>query len=228
MRRSALTAIVITLGLAVSACGGDKKPGGSGADTAADRARARRLVLTATDMPAGWTGTQPTPDPEADAQGKALAACAGAVDPDVAESASVEGQDFEKDTASVSSEVTFVKTPDQARTDLAAITSSKFEPCAEKFAGDALRGELEGSGAALESVTFDPIAIDKYGDATQAFRMTATVVAGDQRLSIYLDLIFILKGRAEITVSFTEVGKPFDDTLKTSLLAKMGTKLAAA
>jgi hypothetical protein len=229
MRRSALAALVIVLALAVCACGGNKKPGTAGMDTsAADRAKAQQLVLNASDMPPGWTGVPPSPDPEGDVQSKALAACAGAVDPSVATSAEVEGQSFSKDTADVSSDVTIVKTTQHAQTDLAAITGPAFESCAEDAASDLLKAQFERSGATLESFSFDPISTERYGDATNAFRLATTVATGDQRATLYVDLIFILKGRAEVTVSFTNVGKPFDEALKRSLLAKMGAKLAAA
>lgn len=229
MRRNALAAIVITLALAAAACGGGDKPGSSGTDTAAaDRAKAQKIVLTQSDMPAGWTGTQPTPDPEDNAQAKALAQCAGASDPSVATSAEVEGQSFSMDNAEVSSEVTFVKTTAQAQTDLAAITGPKIEGCVKMVTDELLTAELEGSGATLESFTFDRITRDKVGDATTAFRITATVAAGDQKATVYVDLIFILKGRAEISLSFTNVGTPFDEALEKSLIAKVGAKVAAA
>ena len=231
MRRTLLVPIVVMLAVALAACGGDKKPASSGStDTAAaDRAKAEKLVLVQADFPAGWAGTPAEPDTaEDDQQAAALAECAGAVDPAVAESATVTGRDFAKDTAEVSSEVTYVKTTAQAQQDLAAITGTKLETCVKDSAGDLLQKELEGSGATLEKFDFERIEADKIGDATQAFRMIATVSAGGQRLSIFIDLIFILKGRAEISLSFSEVGKPFDAALQKSLLAKMGTKLAAA
>jgi hypothetical protein len=231
MRRKMLAVIVVTLAVALAACGGDKKPASSGStDTAAaDRAKAEKLVLVQADFPVGWAGTTAQPDTaEDDEQGAALAECAGAVDPAVAESATVTGKDFAKDTAEVSSEVTYVKTTEQAQTDLAAITGSKLESCVKDFAGDLLQKELEGSGATLERFDFDRIETDKVGDATEAFRMTATVSAGGQTLRIFIDLIFILKDRAEISLSFSEVGKPFDQALQKSLLAKMGAKLSAA
>lgn len=121
--------------------------------------------------------------------------------------------------------MTFVNTNGYAQTDLAAITGSKFEPCVKDFANDFLTAELEQSGATLESFPFDRITTERYGDATAVFRMAA-VAAGDQRVTVYIDLIFILKGRAEISLSFTEVSKPFDEALQRSLLAKMGAKLA--
>jgi hypothetical protein len=226
-----LPVFVLTLAVALAGCGGDKKPASSGStDTqAADRAKAEKLVLVQADFPTGWAGTTAQPNTEEDdEQGAALAGCVGAVDPAVAESATVTGKDFAKDTGEVSSEVTYVKTTAQAQQDLAAITGSKLETCVKDFAGDLLQKELEGSGATLVRFDFVRIEADKVGDATEAFRMTATVSADGQNLSIFIDLIFILKGRAEISLSFSEVGKPFDAALQKSLLTKMGTKIAAA
>lgn len=229
MRRQILTVVIVPLAIVLAACGGDKQPSSGATGTAAaDRAKAEKLILVQADFPAGWAGTTAAPDtPEDDARAADLAECAGAVDPAVAESATVTGKDFAKDTAEVASEVTYVKTTEQAQTDLAAITGPKVEGCVERFAGDLLQKEIEGSGARLDRFAFDRIKTQKIGDATEAFRMTATVTAGGQTLTIYVDLIFILKGRAEISLAFSELGKPFNGTLQKSLLAKMGTKLAA-
>jgi hypothetical protein len=233
MKRT-LGTIALIFVLALTACGGSSKKSGTTGPTtstdtaAADRAKAEKLVLIQTDFPAGWTATPPTPDPNEDAQGKELAACAGAVDPDVAESAEVDGPDVEKDNASVSSNATFVKTAAYAQTDLAAITGSKIEKCVEDFAKKALNEELasDESGAQLVSVRFDRITVTKYGDATVGFRLIATISAGGQSIAAYQDLIFILKGRAEVSASFFDLGKPFDATLQRDLLAKLGAKLA--
>ena len=231
MRRTLLVPIVVMLAVALIACGGDKPttPGGSTNTAAADRAKAEMLVLVQADFPAGWAGSAPEPDTEEDKQqAAALAKCVGAVDPAVAESATATGRDFAKDTAEVSSEVTYVKTTAQAQQDLAALTGTKLETCVKSFAGDLLQKELEGSGATLDRFDFARTQADKIGDATQAFRVNATVSASGQTFNIHVDLIFILKGRAEISLSFSEVGKPFDPALQKSLLAKMSAKLAAA
>jgi hypothetical protein len=231
MKRT-LGTIALIFALALTACGGDKKPGASGTTspdaTAADRAKAEKLVLVAADFPAGWTATPSTPAPDEDAQGKALAKCAGAVDPDIAESVEVDGPDVGKENAAVSSNVTFVKTTEYAQTDLAAITGSKIEKCVEDFAKQALNDELESteSGAKLESVQFDRITTTKYGDATVGFRLVATISAAGQKITAYQDLIFILKGRAEVSASFFDLGQPFDADLQRTLLAKLGAKLA--
>lgn len=237
MKRT-LGTIALVFVLALTACSsGTKKSDTTGttsptatSDTAAaDRAKAEKVVLVQADFPAGWTATPASPDPREDQQAKELAACADAVDPSVAESAQVDGPDVNKENASVSSSVTFVKTEEYAQTDLKAITGSKIEKCVEDFAKKALDEELKSneSGATLESVEFDRITVQKYGDATVGFRLTATIEAQGERLTAYQDLIFILKGRAEISASFFDLGKPFDQTLEKDLLAKLGAKLAA-
>lgn len=235
MKRT-LGTIAFILALALTACGDSgKKPSTSGSSSpttntaAADKAKAEKLVLVAADFPAGWTATPSTPDPNEEAQGKELAACVGAVDPDVAESAEVDGPDIEKDNASASSNATFVKTAAYAQTDLAAIKGTKVEKCVEDFAKKALNEELSsnGSGATLKSVDFDRVTTATYGDATVGFRLKATIAAGRQTLTAYQDLIFILKGRAEVSASFFNLGKPFDASLERSLLDKLGAKLAA-
>ena len=231
MKRTLGTLILIFV-LALTACSGDKKPGASGTSSpdaaTADKAKAEKLVLVAADFPAGWTATPSTPDPDEDAQTRALALCAGASDPDLSESAQVDGPNVSKDNAQVSSSVSFVKTSADAQKDLAAVKGSKLQKCVEDFGKKTLEEELEseGSGATLESVKFDRITTPTYGDATVAFRLSATIAAGGERISAFQDIILILKGRAEISASFFDLGKPFDATLEKSLLEKLGAKLA--
>jgi len=232
-----LGTLALICALALTSCGGGtKKPGATGTTspttdiTAADRTNAEKLVLVAADFPAGWTATPATPDPSEDELADELATCADAADPGVSQSAEVDGPDVSKDNASVSTSVTFVKTEEFARKDLAAITGSKIEKCVEDFAKKELNDELkaEGSGATLESVKFDRITTTKYGDATVGFRLTATISAGGETLSAYQDIVLILKGRAEISAAFFDLGKPFDQALEKALLEKLGAKLASA
>ena len=235
MKRT-LGTIALVFVLALAACGGGGKSPSTtrttpaSSDTAAaDRAKAEKVVLVAADFPSGWTATPSTPDPNDAQQEKELAACAGAADPAVAESVKVEGPNLAKDNASVSTNVVFVKTEEYAQTDLRAITGPKIERCVEDFAKRELDEELRSneSGATLESIELDRITTQKYGDATVGFRLTATISAQGETLTAYQDLFLILKGRAEISAAFFDLGKPFDQTLEKDLLAKLGAKLAA-
>ncbi|MFY9587657.1 MAG: hypothetical protein WAT66_09400 [Actinomycetota bacterium] len=230
--------IALIFVLALSACGGSSKTPSAtkttspttGTDTsAADKAKAEKLVLIQADFPAGWTATPPSPDPKQDSQDKELAACVGAVDPAVSESATVDGPDLNKDTAIVSTTASFVKTNAYAQTDLKALTSPKLESCIKDFGGQALKEGLEESGSkvTLKSVEVDPIPTKKYGDATLGRRITATIVLEGQELAAYIDLVFILKGRAEVSAFFAGIGQPFDAALERSLIDKLGAKLTA-
>jgi hypothetical protein len=229
--------IALIFVLALTACGGgSKKPSAAKATTqttnngtsAADREKAQGLVLIAADFPAGWTATPPSPDPDEATQDKELAECVGAVDPAVSESARVDGPDLNKDTAIVSTTASFVKTAAYAQTDLKALTSSKLESCIKDFGGEALKQGLEESGSevTLKSVEVDPITTKKYGDATLGRRITATIVLEGQDVAAYIDLVFMLKGRAEVSAFFAGIGQPFDAALERSLIDKLGAKLA--
>ena len=236
--KKTLGTLALILVLALTACSGAKKPSSSRTSSptsttdmaAADEAKAAKLVLVQADFPAGWSASPPSPDPEGEAQDKKLAACVGAVDPDVSESAEVDGPDVSKDNATVSTTATYVKTTEFAQSDLAAITGPKLESCIKDFGGDALKSAFEESGASvtLKSIEIDPLTTQKYGDATVGRRIIATLAAEGQEIKVYFDLVFLLKGRAEVSAFFGNVGEPFDATLERDLLAKLAAKLAAA
>ncbi|MCA1830058.1 MAG: hypothetical protein LC663_00880 [Actinobacteria bacterium] len=57
--------------------------------------------------------------------------------------------------------------------------------------------------------------------------MTAVVKVQGQTVKVYADVVLMLKGRAEGSVEFTNVGAPFDPTLETTLIATFGNRMVA-
>jgi hypothetical protein len=196
-------------------------------DASADQARAGELVLKPGDLPAGWTVEPAEPDDPSDTSDEELAACIGATDPNATETAFVNGSTFHMGGGiNVSSNASFVETVEDAQTDLAAIKSDKFIPCAEAVFTEFLQAEFEGQEVVVQDLQISPITVPSVGDETLGFRADLSLsVEGDVQPFV-LDIVLILEGRAELTVEFFSAAQPFDPVLRDALIGKVGDKLA--
>jgi hypothetical protein len=243
VRGSRFAAAALVLALIASSCGNDAKKSGDGASTtaapgattttanaAADQATAQELVLVQADFPKEWTAKPHQADPSDAEFDRQLAACAGAPDPATVRSAEYAGPDVTAGAAQVSTEVTIVKTLAAARADLGAIKGSKLSQCVKEFVRKQIDRAIRNNaaGASLKSLKLDSLNVQRYGDATKAFRLIATISVQDQTAELYDDVVFLVKGRAEVTATFTFQGAPFDHTLEEALLSTLGGKLESA
>jgi len=211
--------VLFSVGLA--ACGSDSNGSGS-KSTAADTDTAKKLVLVASDFPAGWTDTpddqQTTPEDQANA--KELNDCVG-TSGEEAEAAKWSGDGFSMNNYEVSSKASVVRDKSAYDNDVKAIKGSKLLKCVQTVYTRVLTKQL---GTAPTSVEVTPLDVTSYGDATVAFRMK--LVAGpDVADSAYLDLVLMGKNRAKVTGTFFSVGQPIDPAVEKALIDKLGGRL---
>lgn len=225
MRR--LVAAAVAGIVMLTACGG-----GGGGDTAEDdatgttaalddQARAREANLRLSDFPMEWKSS-PLP---ADAEqvnarnNRALAACMGRPPPEELRTAIADSNDFSAaDTRRVTSSVQLVRTEEIAREDFAALEGEKSLACHLTQIESEFRRQLP---AANPQVSMDRFEVPQFGDETVAFRVDATSLAEGVQIRTFIDLVFIRKGRAELSVSFINRGTPFPTELRQSLLQRM-------
>jgi hypothetical protein len=201
---------------------------------AADLAAAQAIVLQLTDLPGGWSGTgtratgEETPS-ELDARNR-QAVCLNSspeelanlfsTAPSAARSDSfVDGQGLqaEGDVAIVANEAI-------AKRDFNLFKSRKFNDCLAQFANEALNDELASQGELPPEVKIGaPIVTDlRLGNVRadfHAIKMTFPLQYLQVSARVALDLVFALKGRTEITLSFlTEANAPaFSVDLETQI-----------
>jgi len=211
----------VLLALGFVACGSDKA---TTASPDADLATAKKLVLTSTDFPSGWTGKadDQTKSPEDKADSKALSDCIGASGPE-AETAKWNGDDFTMDQYQVSSSVNLVTDKAVFKKDVAAISGPKLQTCVKDVFTKVLTKAI---GAEPTSLDVTPFEVKKYGDVTKGLRMKVDTGTGATD-TVYVDLVLMGKNRAEVTATVLSVGQPIDPTLETSLLAKIGSRVNA-
>ncbi len=188
-------------------------------------ATAKKLVLTSTDFPPGWTAkpADQTQSPEDKADSKELSDCVGTSGPE-AEKARWNGDEFTMDQYQVSSEANLVTDKALYKKDIAAIKSPKLQTCVKDVFGKVLTKAI---GTEPTSLDVTPFAVKKYGDVTTGLRMKVGTGTGATD-TVYVDLVLMGKNRAEVTTTVFSVGQPIDPALENSLLAKIGSRVNAA
>jgi len=211
----------VLFALGFVACGSDKA---TTASPDADMATAKKLVLTSTDFPSGWTGTpdDQTQSPEDKADSKALSDCVGTSGSE-AETAKWNGDDFNMDQFQVSSKVSLVTDKAVFKKDVAAISGPKLQACVKDVFTSVLTKSI---GSPPTSLDVTPFEVKKYGDVTKGLRMKVGTGTGATD-TVYVDLVLMGKNRAKVTATVLSVGQPMDPTLENSLLAKIGSRLNA-
>jgi hypothetical protein len=224
--------VAIVFGLLAAACGSSGSKGAApttAANAVNDRAAAQRIVLLPRDVPAGWTGSKNTEDAADQADDAKLAACVGASS-DADQTAEVDGEEFEKGDAGVSSQVVFVKTRGRFVQDVAAFRSHTFETCLRRLMEPSLKDSIErGSDDRLGPLSLNRFAPPQHGALSEGFRMRIPVTSpGEGSVVISIDIVVYGAGRAEMKLVFSNVNAPFDPALERTLSDTAAAKLASA
>ena len=63
------------------------------------------------------------------------------------------------------------------------------------------------------------------GDRFRGIRVTAHVVQGGIRFTVFVDLVFLRRGRAVADAAFTSTGVPFGEAAETAAVGRMSTRM---
>jgi hypothetical protein len=196
-------------------------------DKARDRSLAKALVLSKRDFPKGWIGRR-----NDKANGKAgeklereFADCLGVSDPAKTRVASVSSPTFSNGASEVDSEVAFVRTEAIARADFAAISGTKPHRCLKQILRRELTPLAKKEGVVIASLKARTLKLPRIGDGTAGHRMTLVARGPAGTITLYSDLVAIMKERAEISLTFFGFGRPFDAVLRDRLLDRMEGRL---
>jgi hypothetical protein len=235
--RSRLAVAVTVLALVFAACGGGKSnksssttsaPGSAttagGGPSTTTPAALNGLVLTAADFPAGWTRT--AADQSTSASDKEnndeLATCAGIATTDK-DAASIDGDTFNQtQNTEASSEAALRKDNATYTKDAAALKGDKLTPCIKQVFTKVLTKEI---GQAPTSIDVTSLSVPSHGDVSVGRRAIVSLNAQGVSLSLYLDFVFLGKAKRELTLTFLNTGKPFDEALERTLIDKVGARL---
>ena len=195
----------------------------------ADRQKARRVVLTAADLP-GFTQDAPEPGDESADLEAAANACVGN-NPllvrlgEADDRRGARSPHFSKgDAVGIGNDVTFGESEDEARAAIAAVGGSTFPAC---FAS-ALAAELR-KDPTLNDVgvnTFHLVSLS-VGDQSVGYRCVARARARGAPLTFNFDFTFIRSGRGVAVLSDFAVNGTFPEPDRARLATTIADRMAA-
>lgn len=229
----ALSALVLILALALTACGdGDDSSDSSHSstkaasrttgesssvsstepaqDTGSDQAIADASVLTIDDMPDGWQGA---PDDDDEDDSDAFAECLGIDVTEFADDAnpSADSEEFKSpEGVTVSNSVEVSPDEDWMTHAFEVQSSDEFRSCAVEVLEQSIAKDDED----LEwgEVKVLPMDFPTYGDEVTAFRVAVPVTTQNETAVVVSDNVLARVGRADVTVSATSASGPMPVT----------------
>jgi hypothetical protein len=147
-----------------------------------------------------------------------MARCAGADDPAVADVVDVYSDNFDQGQAEVNSDVTMVRDLAEGRKDLQALESSRLPSCVQQVVEPYLKTQLP-SGTSLSGLSFEPRPAPTGIPDSFAFRFVVQVTqAGQGTVTVDVDQLGFLQGRAEVELTDTVTGAGPDAALEQHLV----------
>ena len=197
-------------------------PAGTG-----DTAVANGINFSAADVPPEWSSTVNQDNTGATSQDAQVASCAGASDPRVSVEKDISSPDFSLQGMDVTSDVTIMKTAVLARQDLAAMAGPKALACFRWFF-PSFAASSAPAGTQLHVVSVNTLPVAAYGQGAFGFRVVMNVTSGGASGQATVDEIGFLKGRLEISGTFTSAPTPFPSGMERSLMATLAGRAAKA
>ena len=240
-RRSAGVAIGLAAVLVLGGCGDDEDSASSTTTVAPttsttlsqaqlDKQKAQRIVLTAADVP-GYTVDPPDPSDESSAEFVAAAnACANnnAAFTQLGEDTDPRGAsspDFSKDdTLTVSSDVTFTDTDDQARTAIADVSTASFPTCLARAVAAELKKDTSLTNVTATTTKRPAITA---GDQNVSYRTVMRFRTQGTNVTVNADTVFIRVGRAVASLDVSSVTTAFPDAEKLRLATLLAGRMTA-
>jgi hypothetical protein len=215
--------------LGISACGSSSKtttPSGSSTSSspssnqniAADTAAAQAANLKLSDFLPGWTSKPPSADAGTAGIEKEFAKCLGLTQSHLSKApASADSPDFSNSDNTVSSTVGYRATSAAQTAAFDILASPRAPDCmtkaVTKIINDAISNPSSGStlpaGAKIEPVTVQQMSFPTFGDRTVAYQLKVPISYSGLSFALYLDEISVIKGRADVAMSFQAATSPF-------------------
>ena len=219
--RRASTLVVAAALLSASACGGSEPP-----TAAEDKAVAERIVLTSADLP-GFV-MEPE-EADRDDSGGSFKDCVKDNPLLAADNKprSASGADFTQGDGDVrvQSGAFVAAKVDEARTAFADISAALTGQCLKDGLARTIK-EGAGPGLTVREVTAESLPGAEVADESAASRLTVPIEAGRERVSLYVDMTFLRKGRILAGVFTFRSGAPFSDSERARLVGLVGERVS--
>jgi hypothetical protein len=183
--------------------------------TAADQAWAKRINLTLRDLPAGYRQGDAQPS------NSGGLTCPGFA-PDLSRftitGEATSRQFLTGSGASIFSSAEVFRTAADERGDWALSARREALTC--------LRQQLQKAVGSAAKVAATVRTAPRFGERSISFRTTLAVAANGVRVTVWLDVLGVARGRADVSLVAMSVRTPPSAALERSLLAKLASRLA--
>ena len=186
--------------------------------TTAGQARARAVALVRADFPAGWTSK---PSNKRD-QSQPRCSTYNPDQSDLVEIGNYDSPDFSRaDGTFVSSSTSVFRTAAMARTGYSRVAVPQLPHC---FAEIFKKGiEAPNSVTIFSSA---PLPFAKYGDRSNAYRVTSSVKTPAGRVRATIDIVILNRGQVDIAVIFLGINEALPQAFEQGLVAKLAARAA--
>jgi hypothetical protein len=209
--------------IGISACGSSSKtssppgsstssiPSSSKQDIAADTAAAQAAKLKLSDFPPGWTSAPPSNTTGSQSVTGQLAKCLGVTEANLSKPpAKALSDDFSQSNMTASSTVGYRATSAEQTAAFNLWASPKTPSCMTTAVSatieEAIKHPTTGStlpaGVKFGQSAFQTMSFPTYGDKTIAYQLKVPVDYKGLSLAFYEDAIVVIKGRADVVMSF--------------------------
>jgi hypothetical protein len=173
-----------------------------------------------TDFPAGWTSEPQSSDTGPASIKSDLAKCLGVSEASwTSPPASVDLPNFsDSNNKTASSTVGYRATAADQRASFALVSGAKVPNCLSSAVTALINQEIKHptgtdntlpNGAKVGAATVSPMSFPQVGDSSVAYQVKVPISYRGLNVDAYLDLIFAVKGRADVEISFERVSDPF-------------------
>ena len=184
--------------------------------TKAGQARARAVSLKLVDVGTGWTSKPSTNNQESSPRCSTY----NPDQSDLIEIGDYDSPDFSRpDGTFVSSTTGVFKTAAMARTGYARVAVPALPHC---FAEIFKKGITKPSSATILSA--GPLSFPKYGDRSNAYRLTSLVQTPSARVRATIDLVVFNRGQIDVAIIFLGINQALPASLEQALVAKVAAR----
>jgi hypothetical protein len=192
----------------------------SSQNIAADQTAAQAASLKLSDFPSGWTSQPQSNNTPGQGVKNQLAQCLGVSPSQLTQApAEYDSPDFsDSNNNTATSDVDYRATAAEQRTAFALFSSPKTPGClttaVQAVINDAIKhptnpSDTLPSDAKLGAATVSPMSFPQFGDSSVAYQVKVPVSYKGLDITVYLDDIFSIKGRAGVDMTFEAVLQPF-------------------
>ena len=184
--------------------------------TKAGQARARAVSLKLADFGEGWTSKPATNKQESSPRCSSY----NPDQSDLIEIGDYDSPDFSRpDGTFVSSTTGVFKTAAMARAGYARVAVPALPHC---FAEIFKKGITKPNSATILSAS--PLSFPKYGDRSNAYRLTSLVQTPLARVRATIDLVVFNRGQVDVAIIFLGINQALPASLEQTLVAKVAAR----